>query len=215
MSRKAAAAAAFMLFSLVSASSAIAVDRGFYLGASGGQSSSDTDVDFDIISDDAGFTVRSSDLNDKDDGYSVFGGYRFFRYLAVEAEYLHLGEVRYTAQGTVRGLGSTPYLLTLGLKTRGVTGSVLGTVPLSDHFELFGRAGFLFANTDITGTLTGSGVNVYDTQSGDELYSQAGIGAALNFQKHWTARFEFRAYRDVSDDDEGLNYTSLSIIYRL
>jgi hypothetical protein len=218
MSTKRAAVAAFILLNLVSASTAIAVDkgvRGFYLGVSGGQSSSDTDVDFDIISRNAGFTVRNSDLDDKDDGYSIFGGYRFFRYLAVEAEYIHLGEVRYTAQGTLPGQGPTPFLLTLGYKTRGVTGSVLGTVPLSDNFELFGRAGFLFANTDITGTLTGSGVNVYDTQSGDELYSQFGIGAALNFQRRWTARFEFRAYRDVGDDDEGLDYTSLSIIYRL
>jgi len=218
MLMKRAVAAAFALLSLVSASAAIAVDpgvRGFYFGASAGKTSSDTDVDFDIISRNARFTVRTSDFDDTDDGYSIFGGYRFFRALAVEAEYLHLGEVRYTAQGTLPGQGSTPYLLTLGLKTRGLTGSVLGTIPLSESFELFGRAGFLFANTDITGRLSGPGVSVYDTQSGDELYSQFGLGAAFNFQRHWTARLEFRAFEDVTDDDEGLKYTSLSIIYRL
>jgi OOP family OmpA-OmpF porin len=215
MSKKRAAAAALTIFSLVSASSVMASDRGFYLGASGGQSSADFDVDFDFILADTIFPVRQSNLDSEDTGFAIFGGYRFFRYLAVEAGYLDLGKLSYTAVGSTPGLGLLPVAVGIDVETKGATGSVLGSLPLSDRFELFGRAGFLFADTEISATFSGGGFSDTASDSDNINYAELGIGAALDVQERLTFRLEYRYFEDLDNEENSLDYTSLSVVYRL
>jgi len=215
MSNKRAAAAASTVLGLVLASSAIAADRGFYLGASGGQSTFDTDIDFDSLADDVAFPLRSSDLDKRDTAFSAFGGYRFFRYLAVEAEYIDLGKLSYTATGSIFGLGASPFTLGLDVETDGFAGSVLGILPLSERWELFGRAGFLFGETTVRGSLTGPGFSDSSSTSDHLEFAMIGVGAALNIQERWTLRLEYRAFEDVDNEETTLDYTSLAVVYRL
>jgi len=214
MSKKRAAAAALTIFSLVSAASAMAAERGFYIGASGGQSSADYDVDFDLILQDVIFPVRSSSVDKEDTGFAIFGGYRFFRYLAVEAGYLDLGKLSYTATG-LPNVAPGPFTLGIDIETKGATGSVLGSLPLSDRFELFGRAGFLFADTKISATLASGGFRDSVSESDNINYAELGIGAAFDVHDRLTLRLEYRYFEDLDNEENSLDYTSLGVVYRL
>jgi hypothetical protein len=148
-------------------------------------------------------------------GFSVFGGYRFFRYLAVEAEYVDLGRLSYTALGPVPGLGSDPFTLGLDVETKGFGGSVLGILPLATDFELFGRAGFLSVDSKVTGTFSGGGFSDSQSSSDNLDFVHVGVGAALNVRERWTFRLEIRALQEVDDEETTFNYTSLAFVYRL
>lgn len=80
-----------------------------------------------------GSEVSAPAVSDRDVGgfaYTFFGGYRFNRWVAVEASYLDGGEVS-------RQEGDTEYKTEPRLVT--VTG--VGALPLTQSFSLFARAG--------------------------------------------------------------------------
>ena len=88
----------------------------------------------------AGFDIASTDFDDydRDTGFGVFLGYKFNEHIAVEAGYHRLADATYRA-GTLSGdLRIDQYDL-----------SVLGTMPPSNGFELYGRLGYNRLTVDI------------------------------------------------------------------
>lgn len=88
----------------------------------------------------AGLDVSSTDFDDydRDTGFGAFVGYKFNENLAVEAGYHRLADATYRA-GTLSGeLRIDQYDL-----------SVLGTLPLSNGFDLYGRLGYNRLTVDI------------------------------------------------------------------
>lgn len=88
----------------------------------------------------AGIDISSTDFDDydRDTGFGAFVGYKFSANIAVEAGYHRLADTTYRA-GTLSGdLRIDQYDL-----------SVLGTLPLSNGFDLYGRLGYNRLTVDI------------------------------------------------------------------
>ncbi len=142
-----------------------------------------------------------STVDSNDNGYGFIVGYRFLRHLAAEVEYLDLGAQRYRALDVVSFDGEVfPIAARVKTRTSGLAASALGILPLSDHWEIYGRAGLVLTNDRIDLLLTdetGSGVAGSDEGSGTSL--MAGGGISLGFANQYSIRVEFRRVFDAGD----------------
>lgn len=153
-SRRSTASAVAALAMLLVSTAACAVEpqnRGFYVGGLVGVTSFDDDGLFNGLN-----------LDDSGVGYGIFGGYKFFKYLAVEARLSGLGS--YSVSG--------PYGGKQDFNVSVISAHVVGMIPFGQSgWELFGQLGIGSAkfNTDCCGDnnetvgSAGIGVRFYPT----------------------------------------------------
>ncbi|MEJ2573427.1 MAG: outer membrane beta-barrel protein [Gammaproteobacteria bacterium] len=119
--------------------------------------------------------------------WMLYGGYRFTRFLAIEALYASLGEYSRSASGVAR-IPRLPYPYTtldrLTLDGFGLTG--LADYPFNDHLSIFGKFGIFHWSGKLTHTtsFTTTGLpkdNVYSSEKDSGLSPIFGIGAQYNF----------------------------------
>lgn len=149
-------------------------ESGFYIGGSIGQMEADGDCP-------AG---RTCDF--KDSAWKVFGGYQLNRHFAVEATYGDWGEISQRT-ATVTATGE--------IWSAGV--AALGILPLGgDRFALFGKAGILYSEQEVTGS--GGGFTITESQDGTEFHY--GFGALFNFTRNLGLRAEWERLQDSEVD---------------
>lgn len=135
---------------------------GFYIGAGAGQS-----------------FVDEGDYDDEDTAFSVFGGYQFNRYFGLETGYVDFGELEPTGAG--RSLEANSVYLT-----------AVGTVPFTENFSGYAKAGF--QRWDLDTTIPG----LADDDSGsDPTY---GLGLQYRFNDRFALRGEYSRF-EVEDID--------------
>ena len=142
----------------------------FYVGASIG----DTSVKVD---DPAG------NFNASDTSFKAFAGYRFMKFFGVEGSYIDFGSPDDSVGGTDVSIDATAF-----------DAFAVGVLPIGDHFEVFGKLGLLFWDTDIDVSGVGS-----DSDSGND--TAWGVGAAFIFGKHLGVRAEYEVF-DIEDTDD-------------
>ena len=190
------------------------------MGANAGVSRADTRKnDFDQVLvetlDFIGVPISdgTSSLDDRDTTYEFTVGYRVDSWLAVEAEYLDLGEVSYQADGEIAGSEGS---LGIDLERAGLGLSALVIVPL-DNLDLFARAGVFYADTDYTvgASFDGQSESVSFADSTEEFFW--GLGGSYHFADRWSARLEYRTYDKVGDSNSSIeadvNTLTLGIVY--
>jgi OOP family OmpA-OmpF porin len=152
--------------------SAQAADKGFYAGAGVGQSFVDE-------------TAKGGQVyDDEDTAFSVFGGYQFNRYFALEGGYANLGKIEAKPVGR-------------DLETDSVFLTAVGIVPITDKFSAYGKAGFHRWNLDeAIPALTGE----TDDSGTDPTY---GVGLQYRFNDKVALRTEYSRF-EVGDLDEDL-----------
>lgn len=199
------------LATVASIPSAQAGQIGFYIGGQYGQTEKDTVVaDFDAfaaqIYDNFGFTVVTgqSSMDDSFNGYGFYGGYRFTPHLAVEGGYFNLGSFKYRSRvnGTIGGLPSAGAFNYDG-ETSGITVAALGVWPMSYRWEIYGRAGALFASNTASvyyADVQGPARTEFSENSVDLL---AGIGTSFNFLEIYDLRLEYQRVFDAGDEAIG------------
>jgi hypothetical protein len=86
-------------------------------------------------------------------------------------------------------------------------------------FDVHGRAGLLFADTEITESAaisTTSDSASYSASSEDFFY---GLGVGLQVGQNWSFSLDWQQFKDVGDDEEtgetDVNRLSLGVIYKL
>jgi len=202
---------------------------GFYVGLGAGQSSFDIekseldDVVLDVLfSQGLLVTSGASTFEDSDTALSLFAGYHFNPYIAVEAGYIDLGTAEYRSTGTVNPPGpvvSAPTAVDIDVESTGFTLAALGSLPLGEVVDLHGRLGFLFATTDLSVTARiGSGVGA-DTEKLDSIGGFFSVGTGFNVGEHWSLSLDWTRYDNVGDEDEdddpdtqaGFNIDALSV----
>jgi OOP family OmpA-OmpF porin len=215
MNHKRVLAAAVMMAALAGAGiapRAHAGQVGFYIGGQYGQGSRESNIqDFDsyaqLIYRGTGFAVDSgtSSLDDSDSGYGFFAGYRFTPHLAVEGGYLNLGSLKYRSRvtGSAQGVPSDG-AYNVDSETAGIALSAVGVWPLSYRWEVYGRAGVLFASNTFSefyaDDVIGPGRGESSENSIDAL---AGIGTSLNFLEIYDLRLEYQRVLDAGDKTTG------------
>ena len=118
MKRRTTAVISVLAMCLVTGT-ASAVEHGFYLGGSLGQS-------------DSGLNSGNANFSDTDMGYKLIAGFRAFKLLAVEVNYVDLGS---TSSGSSHA------------NTKALDGFVMGFLPLP-VIDIYGKLGVVSWKTD-------------------------------------------------------------------
>lgn len=181
-----------------------------------------SDVEADLESSFVG--VPTQDLNigtdDKDIGYSAQFGYRFNRYLAAEFALGHFGDLHSSARADVDlGSGFVPAGIDVNYHVGGPMLSVIGILPLNDKFELFGRAGVLFASAEREFTIKVDGeVTSFGSSKGESTEVVLGAGAAWHVNQMFSIRAQVEKLDSVGDPDltgtEDITSASLGLLVR-
>ncbi len=177
--------AALLLAGLAAAAVAHADEEsGLYAGGGVGT--------FDVQIDDVDEIDDTIDRYDSDDtAWKAFAGWRANKHLALELAYVNLGspddEILPGIELTTETDGFAPY--------------VVGTFPIGDWFELFGKAGYYMYETEARiDTPFGS---VSDSDSDSTFTWSAGLG--LNFFERVNVRLEYEQFDfDAADDAKAL-----------
>jgi OOP family OmpA-OmpF porin len=152
---------------------AVAQESGPYLGGSLGQSS------FTEWCDTGGAPITLTACKDTDTAWKLLGGYRFNRYLAVEASYIDWGEVTASAVS-----GGQAVEVAAEQKSYGVAG--VGSLRLGPRFEVFGKLGFVHTDQQ-TKRITPNP----STVEREETELHYGLGLKYAFTRNWAARAEW------------------------
>ncbi len=148
--------------------------------------------------------------------WGVTAGYRAGRYFAFEVSYLNLGKLEATDTVLLPpfGGGGTA-TLHRELETSGPALAAMGILPLSASWELYLRAGILFADSKLR---TAIGASSNSTTFGSEA-ATLGAGAQFNWGGHWSARMEFQRHFEVGGGDfatdADVDLLSLGVLFRL
>ena len=161
-------------------------DSGFYIGAGVGQ----FNVQIDDV-DDTDEAVQS--LDDDDNSWKFFGGYRFNPYLSLELAYIDFGG----PEDSFEGSGSDgEYKLDIS----GFAPYIIGSFPIGP-VELFAKAGYYFYDVDVTADFDDPDIDSSSSEE-DFLY---GFGVGATFFEHLNARLEYEKIdSDLVDDADAL-----------
>jgi opacity protein-like surface antigen len=229
--------AALIAASALVAGAAVADDNGFYVGAGvgGGHVSIPTSKVTNTILDGFdyyGYPLDSLSTNSSNTTimWSAFVGYRFMKYVAVEAGYLDTGSTSYTLHGSTTVFDtSLDQNVSVPIKANfdwGATGwpvSVLGIWPVNDNWEVFGRVGGYFG--DVKGNYR---LSLTDPNSGEVFSSKAhdssssseflyGAGVEGRFLENWAARLEWLSIASLGNNSTGTadwNAFQFALLYR-
>lgn len=135
-----------------------AEDTGLYVGAGAGQSFVDEGV-----------------YDDEDTAFSVFGGYQFNRYFAIEASYNDFGKLE--PEGAGQAVEADSVALT-----------VVGTVPFTDKFSGYAKAGL--HSWDLDTPIAGL-IGTSDDSGTDPTY---GVGLQYRFTDSVALRGEYSRF---------------------
>jgi OOP family OmpA-OmpF porin len=144
-----------MLLALGTAPAFAAEDSGWYLGAGVGRFNVQIDNPGDVTD-----TIGSFDSDDTT--LKLFGGYRFNPYVAVELDYMDLGNPEDTIDAR-----------RVNADVNGFAPYIVGTLPVGP-VELFAKAGYLFYDVKVDV----DEVKVIDDNTQDFVYG-GGIGVTL------------------------------------
>lgn len=108
----------------------------------------------------------------------LIGGYRFTKYVGIEAGYMVIGDSTITDS-----FGSITYAQSI------VHASGVFTLPLGESFGLFGKLGV----NSVNGKLTGSGAYVGTNSSANTSNFTYAVGGEYNFNQHFAAKVQYES----------------------
>lgn len=208
---KASGMLGLVALAVIASPSAMAQDSGWYAGLNVGQSKAKID-DAKITSSllGAGFTGVSISDSNTHLGYKIFAGYEFNRYFALEGGYFDLGKFGFSA--TTVPAGS----LTGSARFKGLNFDAVLSLPLTEKFSVFGRAGLAYAEAKDSFSGTG-GVNVLNPNPSKRAANfKYGAGVQYDFTKSFGMRAEAERYRvnDAINNKGDIDLLSLGVLLR-
>jgi OOP family OmpA-OmpF porin len=136
-----------------------------YIGASAGESKFDSECDRLIV----------TECDKKDTGFKIYAGGKFSPIFGLELGYTDFGSIR--ASGGETDAWAIPLTLTAG-------------VPLGDRFELFGKLGGLYGQTDVEVAPT----SLFERGHKSGWGWTYGVGATFAFTKAVQLRVDWDRY---------------------
>lgn len=196
---------------VLTSTGALAQDTGWYAGAQVGSTRAAVDnarITSGLLG--SGLTVTSILDDERSRGYKLFGGYQLNPNLAVEGGFFDLGEFGFRANTLPAGS------LSGNIKLRGLNLDLVGTLPLTERFSVFGRLGV--TRTQARDTFVGTGaVRVLDPNPRSrDTNLKAGVGVQYAFTPALSVRAELERYRvdDAIGNRGDVDMASVGLIYR-
>ena len=200
-----------MLAGSFTAGPAGAAPLGIYAGA--GYAMVDKDADRAAFENEAvaiynafgfGPTTQTGKFDAKDSAYGFVVGWRLTEHIALEGGYIDLGDVTYRDTSTGLFADTPPpetWQQNIDSGTSGVALSVLGVLPLSYRWEVYGRGGLLLSNSTESVFIT-DGVGsekLRASKSGVDFL--AGVGVSMSIVEIYSVRLEYMRVFDAGEDD--------------
>jgi OOP family OmpA-OmpF porin len=156
-----------------------------------------------------GRTPPVVDVDDKDSGWKLTGGYSFNEWLAVELSYADLGEFVANAPLPVTGVQQAQ------AEIRGLSVDLVGSVPIGARVSAFGRIGV--TNLGVQQDFSNNALGAYFADRTDRgTHEKYGVGAQYAITDAFAARLELERYR--TDDNritqDKASMVSLGLVYR-
>lgn len=197
---------------IIASPMATADDAGWLGGFNIGQTKAD--IDNEQISrqlSGSGFTTTSFVEDNKDNGFKIFGGYKFNKNFALEGGYFNLGKFGFTSTTLPAGT------LTGQIKLQGFNIDAVGILPIADKFSAFARVGAQYAQTKDSFVGSGAVVPVNPSPSKNELNYKAGLGVQYDFTESVGLRGEWERYRinDAVGGRGDINMYSVGLVFAL
>jgi len=197
----------------VALDAAAAQQNAWYAGAAAGVSRVDM-----TTSDWNNATLIDEDLNTQASAYKLTAGYHFLTHLAGELEYLHFGDVKFTAYET----GAAPSIWQTGdvygkAESQGVSVTGVASWPSAKRFAVFARGGILYWNTTMTSypTLAGGTLALSEEQviHDDGVNFIYGAGAEMRVYRQWHMRLEWEhtTVGLAGTMERGVDFASLGV----
>lgn len=137
------------------------------------------------------------DNDEGDMSYNVQAGTYFNKNFGFEVGYTDFGKIN-------RAGGRT--------KANGINLSLIGKLPLSNQFNLLGKVGTTYGNTDVS-SAAGSGVA---SGSKSDFGLSYGIGAEYAFSQQWSGVLQYESHdlKFAGGNNERIGNTTVSARYR-
>jgi opacity protein-like surface antigen len=150
------------------------------------------------VGDSLGITSRS--VHRFDYVWWADAGYYFTPYVALDAAFLHLGEIRYKTTGQINVVGVENATATsTEVTSHGPALSLLGRLPLTDALEADLRVGDYFGKTVFYSRIDAFGQSSTVAASKSTSSLLAGVGAAYSFAGHWSVRLDYLRVQKTGD----------------
>ncbi|CAH1083997.1 outer membrane beta-barrel protein [Candidatus Nitrotoga sp. 1052] len=171
----------------------------YYVGASVGQS------EFKDI------PPSLTNVDDKDTGYKVYGGYQINPNWGVEATYFDLG--KFTGNETAFN-GSTVVPVSASSKVTAWGLAGVFTAPISNGFSVFGKLGLV--RSELKTNSSGVGFSAHQKES--STGANFGFGAKYDFTPNLAVRAEWERLKKVGDDattgETDMDFLSAGITFK-
>ncbi len=156
-----------------------------------------------------GLTATNINRDNHDTAYKLFAGYQFNQNFALEGGYFNLGKFGFSSRtgttGTFNGQA----------KIQGFNLDLVGTLPLTERFSVFARAGAQAAKTGETysGSTVINGFN--PSPSKREVNYKAGVGLQYEVNPSFLIRAEGERYRisDTAGRKGNADMVSVSLVF--
>jgi OmpA-OmpF porin, OOP family len=206
---------------------AAATESGWYVGASVGH------TEFDVSDSSLFLPAGFPRLGGEDSSISqaLSFGYRFTRYLGIEASYADLRQAEFSSSGLLfsTSIAGTRANGTSNIEfgVRGPSVAIVGSIPIHD-WEIVAKIGALYAATRIEGRLDAivtrsfglPSFELHESVSESARTTEAlvSVGVGYTFAEHYHVKLDWTGMRDVGDEEEtaeaDITVTSLGFQYR-
>ena len=156
-----------------------------------------------------GLTATNINRDNHDTAYKLFGGYQFNRNFALEAGYFNLGKFGFSANTVPLGAFSGQ------VKIQGFNLDLVATLPLSERFSVFARAGAQAAKTGDTYSGNRPVSSFNPSPSKREVNYKAGLGLQYEVNPSFLIRAEAERYRisDTAGKKGNADMVSVSLVF--
>ncbi|MDA8127827.1 MAG: outer membrane protein transport protein [Betaproteobacteria bacterium] len=165
---------------------------GWYAGLGVGQSHyRDVASSIDSEAAAAGGSASTS-VSPLSEGWKVYGGYQFNKYLAMEGGYTNLNDAHANTTITAPSAGS----LRTNVATDAWSLALVGTLPITEKFSLMGKAGAAYVLPEVTTHATGSasGATAAAAIGHDSYRPVYGVGASYALLDNLNLRAEYERF---------------------
>jgi opacity protein-like surface antigen len=87
----------------------------------------------------------------------------------------------------------------------------MGILPFGDNFQLYGKFGAYFGETDTVNDFGSAGTTSGADSNIDLTY---GLGVQYALTKQWGVRAEWQRYQDMSSGSVDLDAVTIGVVYR-
>jgi len=174
---------------LQTSSAQSADDRYPYLGISGGQATGsyhESQMFGNVVR--RNVNPASFGRDDTDSAFKFFFGYQFNRNWGMEVGYFDLGQYHFNITTAPAGNFNGE------VKVRGINFNLISTLPLSDNFSVFAKAGGHYARTQEAFNGNGTVVVLNANPSARKTNFNGGVGLQYSFNPSFQMRAEFERF---------------------